>query len=195
MLELYKDKKQILECKIKVESKDVKLKDIVATLILSEGNNQFTFDGSVNALGICKIEIPPMNRFNLTEGKATIQVRISDAILEPYKAEYRVNKQMVDVSEVVVVDEENAREQEKEIKPSKMFLDSCMPEDKKMVNEMLKKFNALSVKHKKTLREYVDYNYESSKKTKTWATKIFKDINSVQAKMIMYEIENIFIKK
>jgi len=179
MLRFHSDRKQVLECKIKIEGAE--LKDATARLVLQDEDVNRVFEGTIDVLGNCKIQLPPMDNFKNPKGKASMEVKVKDVVFEPLREEYLIEKRQVLVNEVKVV--EKSKQQ--------LFTENISIPDKKMVKNLIEKFNKLPKKHKKTLKEYVEFDYKPSAKVKAWAKKRFHDLDTIQAKMVMYQVENI----
>ena len=179
MLRFHSDRKQIFECKIKVEGAN--LKEASARLVLQDENVNRTYDGKIDVLGKCQVALPPLDNFRNSKGKATVEVRVKDIIFERYRDEYLIEESQVVVNEVKVIGRTKQSLYNKKISAP----------DKRMVKQLLEKFNRLPKKHKRTLKEYVDFDYKPSRKVQFWAKKRFNDLDSIQAKMVMYEVENI----
>jgi len=189
MLRFHSDRKQIFECKIKIEGADAK--DSTARLVLQDGDTNRIYEGKVDVLGNCKIDIPALDGFKNSKGKATLEVRVNDVVFEPYKNDYLIVERQVRVDEVKVVEKPTIIRSKKLAKKQKLYSEEISMTDKEMINELLSKFNKLSKNHKRTLREYVELNYEPSKKVRSWAEKKFNNLDSIQAKMVMFEVEKI----
>lgn len=183
MLNFYNDRKQIFECKIKLEGTDKTLKEAKVRLVFEDGNIQRFYKGTTDVLGNCVVELPPLKELKNTKGNCSLEVRIENIIFEPYRTNYIIEESKISIVEAKVNDK------------VKLFKPTANKEDIKMVKEMIKAFNKLDSENRKVLYEYIDFKYEPSRKTKAWAKKIFNDLDDVKSKIAMYEVENIFSKK
>jgi len=143
MLRFHSDRKQVLECKVKVEGAD--LKDATARLVLQDEDVNRVFEGKIDVLGNCKIQLPPMDDFKNPTGKASMEVKVKDVIFEPLREEYVISKRQVRVEQVQVV--EKSKQQ--------IFHEKISIPDKKMIKKLIEKFNKLPKQHKATLKEHV----------------------------------------
>jgi hypothetical protein len=190
MLRFHGDRKQVFECKIKIVGADAK--DSTTRLVLQDGDTNRIYEGKVDVLGNCKIDIPALHGFENSKGKATLEVRVNDVIFEPYKNDYLIVERQVMVNEIKIVEKSTSPKAVKNVaKKQKLYNKEISMTDKEMINELLSKFNKLSKEHKRTLRDYVEINYEPSKKVRSWAEKKFDNLDSIQAKMVMFEVEKI----
>lgn len=179
MLRFHSDRKQVFECKIKLEGAN--LKEASARLVLQDGNVNHIYEGKIDVLGKCQVQMPALYDFKKSKGKATVEIRVNDVVLEPYRDEYLIEQHQAVVSEAKVFEESKQQ----------LFTKNISIPDKKLVGELIGKFNKLPKKHKKTLKEYVESEYKPSVKVRIWAKRRFNDINTIQAKMVMYQVENI----
>lgn len=179
MLRFHSDRKQVLECKVKVEGAD--LRDATARLVLQDEDVNRVFEGKIDVLGNCKIQLPPMDDFKNSTGKASMEVKVKDVIFEPLREEYVISKRQVRVEQVNIVDKSKQQ----------LFTEKTSIPDKKMIKNLIEKFNKLPKQHKKALKEHVEFDYEPSAKVRAWARKRFHDLDTIQAKMVMYQVENI----
>ncbi len=181
MLKFYKDRKQIFECKIKLEGTDKFLKDSKVRLVFEDENVQRFYPGKTDVLGNCVVELPPLKELTSFEGEVVLEVRVEDIVFEPYRNKYHI-EQAMKIDEVRVSDKQ------------KLLQADVDKSDKLLVREMLKGFNRVDKTNKKVLFEYIDLKYEPTDKVKNWAGKIFNDLDNIKAKIVMYEAENVFNK-
>lgn len=199
MLKFHSDKKQVFECKIKIEG--AKLKETNVRLVLQDGNVNRIYEGKLDVLGNCAVHLPPLDNFSNSQGKATLEVRVNDIVFEPYRSDFNITKTQVVVNEVLVKDAEV-----KEVKPKVKTKSTIKPKvkeekstrkknismtDKKMVKEMLVRFNKIPKKYKKALKEHIEFDYKPSVKVRNWAKERFNDLNALHIKVVMYQVENI----
>ena len=181
MLKLYRNKEQSFECKVKVEGAD--FSNAKARLIISDKEMNHIFEGTVDSSGNCIIDIPPLDKVGNRHGNAILEVIVGGGLFTPLKTTYQIIEQVVEVSDVIVVD--------KIKKGHGIFTKNAKTSERREVKEMLEKFNHLKKEHKKVLREYVELDYKPHKNTLKWAKRIFNNPKSIQAKMCMYQKENI----
>ena len=199
MLKLFKDRKQVFECKIKIEN--AKLNNARARLMLSGPIVDYAFTAKVDGMGNCMVEIPPLRMIDHKEGSATLEVMVDGGYFEPLKTEYKVVSREVTVENVSVTDESykvRVEAQELPKKPTKKPIDDmykylkpgCSDGDIGIIKEILKGYKKLDVKNRNVLKEHIELNYKPSKKTSGWAKKVFKDPKSIVANMVMYKVDN-----
>lgn len=183
MLNFYNDRKQTFECKLKLEGTDTDLKKSNIRLVFEDGNVQRFYEGKADVLGNCVFELPPLKEMKNTRGDVVLEVRVNDVVFEPYRNKYNIKGSMKVVGEATVSDK------------MRLVKVNAPMKDLKLVREMLKGFDRVDDKNKKVLREYINLKYEPGAKVKEWAGKVFNDLDNIKAKIVMYEIEEVFNKK
>jgi hypothetical protein len=200
MLKLYKDRKQLFECKIKIEN--AKLNNARARLMLSGPQMDYALVGRVDAMGNCVVEIPPLRMFDHKEGSAVLEVMVDGGYFEPLKTDYKVVTRKVTVENVTLTNKAYQVKVEAEEVPKtptkkplkeqsyKYLKDGCDKDDVKIIKGILDSYNKLNKQDKTVLKEHIELNYKPSKKTFSWAQKVFKNPKSTTANMVMYKIDN-----
>lgn len=183
MIKLFRNKEQVITCKVKVEGDNLSKTKI--QLVLSDKEMKHVFEGKIDVLGNSLIEIPALINIKNMKGDAVIEVIVGKELFKPLKTTYEIIDKKVNISEIIT----------KKVTKTGTFSLKATQEDKKIIKEMIKSFNSIGKKHKKFLREFVDGEYKPNQKTIKWATRIFNNISTIQAKMSMYEFENILQKR
>jgi len=183
MLRFYNDRKQTFECKIKLQGSKTALKEAKVRMVFEDGNVQRFYKGTTDVLGNCVVELPPLKEMENKTGECVLEVRVDDIIFEPYRTKYVLEESKMHITEAKVDDK------------VKLIKSTAAKEDVVIVKEMLKGFNKLDSKNKKVLYEYIDLKYKPSSKVRSWAKKVFNDLDDTKTKIVMYEVENIFINK
>jgi len=204
MLKLYKDRKQVFECKIKIEN--ATLSNARARLILSGPAMDYAFKANVDVLGNCMVDIPPLRMMEHSDGAAVLEVMVEGGFFEPLKTDYKLVTREVTVAEVKVTEQSYnvkvkvddkpkpiVEKQKVTIKPkiqeTKLLKTKCSKVNTKLVKGILEGFNKLDTKNREILKEHIEFKYTPSKKSYTWANKVFNDPNSTIAKMVMYKLD------
>lgn len=181
MLKFYSHKNSIFECKVKLEG--ATYKEVVPRLVLKDGNVSHTFDGKINSLGQCIVDVYPLTEMKGSEGEAILEIRVGDVVFEPYKTKYEVIKQNIVVSEAKIFDKIRKK------KKQKLFVENISKTDKTIAFQLLETYKKLNDKDKKIIKEYVEFKYHPSADVKKWANNVFTDANGISAKIAMYEME------
>lgn len=195
MLKLYKDKKQTFECKIKIEN--AKLNNARARLVLSGPQMDYAFIGKVDVMGNCIVEIPPLRMLEHKEGSAILEVMVDGGYFEPLKTDYKLVSREVTVENVVVTNKSiqvkvfPKNPIKKSLKENKYLKLNRNDADNRIIKGTVEAYNKLSKQNKTILKEHIELNYRPSKKTLSWAQKVFKNPKSIVAKMVMYKIDNL----
>jgi len=205
MLTLYKDRKSLFECKVKVENAN--LSNAKARLVLSGVQMDYVFKGNLDAMGNFSAEIPPLYSIDKKRGTAVLEVVVDGGYFEPFKTEYNLVSKEVTVENVTVTDSVKSvkveaaevvkekrivESQEKTNKiESKVFKSNSSLGDIKTAKHIIETIGNLEEKHKNALKEYVQYKYNPSNKSLKWAKTVFKNPNSNISKLVMYKLDNV----
>ena len=204
MLTLYKDRKSLFECKVKVENAN--LSNATARLVLSGVQMDYVFKGNLDAMGNFSAEIPPLHIIDKKRGTAVLEVMVDGGYFEPYKTEYKlvskevtvenVNVIVKDVTQDIKVEAVKAVKEKKIVEKtnkigSKIFKSNTSLKDIKTAKHIIETIGKLDEKHKKTLKEYVQYKYNPSKESLNWAKNVFKNPTSNISKLVMYKLDNV----
>lgn len=181
MLKFYSHKNSIFECKVKLEG--TSYKEAVPRLVLREGNVSHTFDGKINSIGQCIVNVPPLTEVKNTKGEAVLEIRLGDVVFEPYKTKYEVVKQNIVVSEAKIADKKRKK------KKQGIFVENINKTDKAIAFQLIETYKKLDDKNKKTIKEHVEFKYTPSSEVKKWAKNVFTNTDTLSARIAMYEME------
>lgn len=202
MLKLFSDKKQAVECKIKIEG--AKYKTAVPRLVLKADERSVMFEGRIDK-GKCVIDLPALNDLP-KEGEVKLEVVVDGALFDPYSSRYEIVSSLgrVVAESVAVKSAETPakkpaptkqrkiiKEQKKPAPKTTIFNENLSKEDDTSVKEMLGAYASLNEMHRKLLKGHISETYTPTNKALKWGKRIFRDTNTLTAKMCMYEYENL----
>lgn len=121
MYKLYTDKKEIFECKIKLEGASVK--NAKARVILETEDLNLIYNGKIESDGTCKIPIKKLRSIlpENTNGLMKLEVIADDTFFEPWESAFNVVtskkvqvevKEQVDEEKTIIVSEVKVKKEE-----------------------------------------------------------------------------------
>jgi len=200
MLTLYKDKKHIFECKVKIENAN--LNNAKARLVLSGVQMDHIFNGKLDKMGNFSAEIPPLHLIEKKEGAAILEVIVDGAYFEALTTEYKLVSKEVTVENVTIKDNSTVVSIQAEIVeavvpkktiektlPENLFKSTTKTKDIKTTKSILEAFSKIKIDDKTLIKEHIQYSYKPSKESKKWANGVFKNPNSNTSKIVMYILD------
>jgi len=201
VLELYSDREHTFTCDVKIEGS--KYSKVTPRLVLATTKKNLFFEGKIQA-GKCEIVVPPVSDIDI-EGKVSLELIVDNALLKPWNSKYKIvssikseavdpkfyTKQLV---ESVSSNKMKSRvpkvvfEAPIQKKKSSMFNEVTTKNNRTLVSDLLTLFRTLNNGDRALVKE-IARKFNPSKKTLHWANATFKDINRIEAKICMYEIE------
>lgn len=173
MIEFFSDKEQLFECTVKVLGN--KFKNIIPRLIFKDdkNNKKIIFEGDYSDK-ICKVKISPFS--DLIEGEVNLEVLVDDTRFTPWKDKYVFSKS------IMIENIEVKSKKDHEIIDNKVLKENISDKDKKMIMKYLKQYMGSK---NKLLKENIN-SYKPSVKSLKWCENVFKDVNSLSAKISVY---------
>lgn len=201
MLELYNDREHTFTCDVKIEGST--FSKATPRLVLVSGNKNLFFEGKINA-GKCEIVVPPVSDIN-SEGKVSLELVVDSALLKPWESKYKIvssiKTEAVDpklyTKQLVESKTNKLKKRKSDIpkvlfetpkKASTLFKENVSKSNRTIVGDLLTIFRTLEKEDRELVKE-IAREYNPSKKTLRWAKSTFKDVNRIEAKICMYEIE------
>lgn len=182
MLKFYSDRKQTFECKINIKGSKQTPKNTNVKLVFEDAGIQRFYEGKMDVVGNCSIEIPPLKDHKKLNGKCILEVRVDDVIFVPYESKFSIEKSMVDVKGIHVNDKITESKGSSKSDVSKSI--------KKVMKESLETFKRMDTTHKLTLLKYIKEQYTPKPKVKRFVMEHTNNSKHLNSKILMFMFEN-----
>lgn len=186
MHKLYTDKKEIFECKIKLEGASIK--NAKVRIILETNELNLMFNGIIESDGTCKVSIKKLKNIlpEFSTGNMKLEVIADDTFFEPWQSEFNVitsKKVQVEVKQQDTKDEKN-------IIISEVKVEHTIPKKPK-IKKVIKEFNN---EHVTIIAEYLNTKGITAKNITKHKTEIMPIIKTY-IKKTNIKNQNLFLKE
>ena len=201
----YRDIKDKFECDIKVEG--TSLSESQARLLLKFKNRTLMFEGEISSQGHIKIDVPTLPDIPDDGGHAVLEVIAESTFFEAWKSDFELKKKKdISIQEVSISSNENKivvenvsaeRPKKRPIsekskappkKSKSIYVEGCSNKNRDFAKTIFSKYETLNESQKKVVKDKTK-GYQPNKVIESWGRSVFRNPNTLYAKMCMMELQ------